>query len=156
MKRETKKAFNWIIKILQKYNVLFEITGGLAARVYGSKRKLEDIDIEMPNRFFDVIMPAIREHVVYGPKRYCDNSFDLFLVTLKYKGQLIDISGSSDEKIYNKKIKAWTKEKVNYSKTVLKKIFSHFVPVISKTELVKYKSRISRKVDKKDLEYLKR
>jgi hypothetical protein len=154
MKRNTKKAFNWIVKILQKHKISFEITGGLAARVYGSKRKLADIDIEIPNKRFEDLLPYVQKQIESGPRRYHDHSFNLLLMTLKYDNQLIDISGASDEKIYDKKHRHWLKDKIDFSKAILKKIFEHIVPVESKKELIKYKSRISRKVDKEDLSYI--
>ncbi|HLC94380.1 MAG TPA: hypothetical protein VJH96_02335 [Patescibacteria group bacterium] len=45
MNRDTKKAFRWIVGILQTYKIPFQITGGFAARFYGANRPLYDIDI---------------------------------------------------------------------------------------------------------------
>jgi hypothetical protein len=156
MKRETKRAFDWIVKILRKHKVPFEITGGLAAKVYGSRRKLADIDIEVPNSGFEDILPYIQKQLVSGPKRYTRKPFNLLLMTLKYDNQLIDISGADDEKVYDKKHRHWLKEKIDFTKATLKKLFAHIVPVVSRKELIKYKSETSRKVDKKDLKYIKK
>lgn len=45
---KVKEALSWITNLLQKYNIPFQIAGGLAAQAYGSNRKLHDIDIDIP------------------------------------------------------------------------------------------------------------
>lgn len=47
--RNTEAAFKWIVGLLNKYQILFQITGGFAANLYGSKRELNDIDIDVPS-----------------------------------------------------------------------------------------------------------
>ena len=51
--RNTKKALTWIVRVLRKYKVSFQISGGFAARAYGATRELADIDIYIPNKAFD-------------------------------------------------------------------------------------------------------
>ena len=48
--RHTKEAFEWIISILRNHKIPFEIIGGFAARLYGSRRMLADIDIDIPKK----------------------------------------------------------------------------------------------------------
>lgn len=45
MTKNTKEALKWMVSILRKYKIPFQISGGLAAKIYGSDRKLADIDI---------------------------------------------------------------------------------------------------------------
>ena len=44
--RDTKKAFLWIIGILERNTIVYKISGGFVARIYGVNRQLADIDIE--------------------------------------------------------------------------------------------------------------
>lgn len=67
-----KKAFRWIVNILKKQKIPFQITGGLAAQVYGSKRRLNDIDIEIPENRFNDILPDVKKYIDFGPAQYID------------------------------------------------------------------------------------
>ena len=44
---KTVDALRWIVGILEKKNILYQISGGFAAKLYGSSRPLNDIDIDI-------------------------------------------------------------------------------------------------------------
>src|SRR5690348_12670369 len=50
--KDTKSALHWIVNILKKLNINFQIAGGLAANIYGADRPLHDIDIDIPEEYF--------------------------------------------------------------------------------------------------------
>ena len=147
--KNTKKAFLWIINILQKHKIPYQVTGGFAAKIYGSKRKLADIDI--PETKFKDIFGSVGKYAIFGPKQYKAEGFDVYLMTLKYKGQLIDISGAGKCKIFDKVRKRWIKTPANLNKFTLKKAFGKKVKVITKKDLISYKSKLRRQVDKIDI-----
>lgn len=51
---KTINALKWIIKILNSKNIPYQISGGFAAKMYGSIRPLNDIDIDIPEDNFQV------------------------------------------------------------------------------------------------------
>lgn len=155
MKRSTKEAFIWIIKILKRRKVPYQLTGGFAARIYGSKRLLADIDIEIPDRFFSRIILDIKKYITFGPANYKDKNFSTHGVALKYRGQIIELCGTDSEKLYNLKKKKWIKSKIDLSKSVKKKVFGMTVHMVRKKDLIYYKGILMRKVDKEDLKVLK-
>lgn len=137
------KAFKWIISILNKHRVPFVVTGGLAAKSYGSPRLLNDIDIDIPSKCFKVILNEVRPFVIYGPGRYKDERWDLLLMTLVYVGQEIDISGGETIKICDARTGEWKDSKTDFKDVEERKIFNLIVPVISKKSLVAYKSMLA-------------
>lgn len=154
MVRKTKEAFTWIINILRKNKIPFQIVGGFAANIYGSKRPLADIDIEIPDKQVLKIKNSVKKYIIYGPKQYKDKEFDLLLMTLKYKGQEIELCGIDSEKLFNKKRGKWEKESINLSKAIRKKVYNHIVPIIPINMLINYKKKIARVVDIKDINAL--
>lgn len=75
-------------------------------------------------------------------------------MTLNYKGQEIDICGANDMKIFNKNKKKWVQLKTSFSKNTKKRIFNKLVPLINKNDLINYKLKLSRVVDRIDTKYL--
>lgn len=149
--RNTKEAFNWIVDILRKNQIRFKVDGGLAAKVYGSDRKLADIDIVVHDKDVNKVASLILKYIIYGPKHFIGERFDCYLFTAKYKGQDIDISGGDSERIFYKRERKWIKSKDNFSKFSKKKIFDKIVHVIPEQELINYKSKLNRRVDKIDV-----
>ena len=154
MARRTKATFAWIVAILRKEKIPFMISGGLAARSYGVKRPLNDIDIEIPDDAMKRLLPHIRSYIVYGPARYHDESFDLLLVTLRRFGQEIDICGAGSQKLFDKKAKKWRAQRNGLSAAHNKRVFGLIVPVIARKDLLAYKSLLGRDVDREDVRQL--
>ena len=154
MNKKAETAFIWIINILQKNNIPFQIAGGLAAIAYGATRSLEDIDIDIPEDKFDLVKTETENFITYGPEQFKDESFDLLLMTINYHGQLIDLCGAFQVKIYNKNTNEWKNLSANFRTAEIKNIFGIDVPVIAKSELIDYKKSIGRPVDLIDIEQM--
>jgi hypothetical protein len=152
--KDTENAFKWIINILQKHNIPFQIEGGFASQLYGVKRELADIDISIPEHRFEELITDIKEYIVYGPKQYLDNEWDIKLMTLTYKGQDIDISGAFEKKNFDKTNNSWVNTRSNFETSVYMDVYGLKVPVITKEDLIAYKKLILRDVDIIDIKAL--
>ena len=154
MIRETEEAFNWIINILNLYKIQYEITGGLAARIYGSQRTLADIDIDIPEKAFVKIFEDVKPYITFGPARYRDGQWDLLLMSLRYEGQDIDICGAYKDKIFDHEKNEWVLEKENLEDVDIEKVFGRSVPVMQLARLLEYKKKLGRDVDIEDIRQL--
>ena len=152
--KSIKRAFHWIIDILKKRRVPFQISGGLAARIYGATRKLADIDIDIQNKHFKKLLPEVKDYIIFGPRRYKNKNWDLYLMTLCYRGQKIDICGADNAKIFDKNRGVWILYRTDFSMSESKKIFGIKVSVISKNDLINYKRKLRRRVDLLDLKQI--
>ncbi len=150
----TKKALIWITNILKNHAICFQITGGLAARVYGSTRKLIDIDIDISEKDFEKIREEVKPFIIFGPSHFKSENWDLFLMTLNYDGQEIDLSAVENTRIYDNKNKIWVEIITDFSKVQYKDIDGLMLPVIEREALMAYKKILARPVDLLDLKYL--
>lgn len=152
--KNTEHAFIWIVELLKKYNIPFQISGGFAARLYGSKRDLADIDIGIPDSRFEKLLPDIKEYLIYGPEHYHDDEWDLQLMTLKYENQKIDIAGRDTIMIFDKSQGVWIPAHRDMTVSVDIEVYGIVVPVIPKEALIAYKKKINREVDREDVQQL--
>jgi hypothetical protein len=150
--KDTESALKWIVEILMRNKITFQVTGGFAAKLYGSNRDLADIDICIKEDFFEQILPEVKPYVLSGPQNYLDEEFDVKLMTLEYQGQVIDIAGKA--KIFDKNKKQWIELELDFSNGNCLSIYGIKIPVITKEALIEYKSKILRDVDREDIRAL--
>src|SRR5438067_2228461 len=127
--KNTEAALKWIVATLNKLQIPFQVTGGFAASAYGSKRSFSDIDIKIHDKDINRLSEEVKEYIVFGPEQYKDENWDLFLMTLQYQGQEIDIFGSTAN-IFNQTTEQWEVIKTDLDNSIVKEIYSMQVPVI--------------------------
>jgi transcriptional regulator len=149
--RDIQASLKWITDILKELKIPFQIAGGLAAIAYGSKRDLNDIDIDIPEEKFDLLKDRVSDFIISGPSHVKDDHWDLLLMTLNHHGQFIDISGAYQTKIFNHSVKKWHSILTDFSKALLVELFELNVPIISQKELLDYKKILARPVDLVDI-----
>jgi hypothetical protein len=151
--KNTKEAFVWITDIIEKLGIRYKISGGLAARIYGSNRELDDIDIEVEDEDINKIKEEVEAYVIFGPTNFIDENWDTKLMTLSYKDQKIDISGIN-AKIFNQQTKQWEDLSSNLEDVKIMEVYDKKVPVCSMESLVAYKTKLGREVDLEDIRQL--
>ena len=137
-----ERALGWIVMLLEKSHIPFQITGGLAAHLYGARRPVNDIDIDIPNFAFDVILPEVRDHIIFGPDRYRDSTWDIYLMTVDYHGQETDLTGIENGLIFNKESGEWERHLVNLTDVTMVEAFGMVLPVQNARDLIHYKRKI--------------
>jgi len=149
--RNTEKALKWIVKILRKHNAPFQISGGFAAKLYGSKRDLADIDIEVSQKHFKQIVPEIKPYIFFGPDWFHDKNWTLFYAKLKYEDQKIDFCEGETLKIIDDKTGKVVIDGIDFSECEMKEAFGIKIPVMPKEKLIAYKKVLDRDVDRADV-----
>ena len=144
-------ALRWITEEIAMARVPYQITGGLAARAYGSTRDLYDIDLDVPEPSMDELARRLRKHIVFGPSRYKDDFWDLQLVTLNHHGFPIDLGGAYDTRIFDKLKKRWRILSVDLELAQWVTIEGIRVPVAPLEHLLEYKIILDRIEDRIDV-----
>lgn len=145
-------ALKWVVEILEKHRVPFVVTGGLAAKTYGSKRALFDIDLDIPDDRFSDLLEDAKPYIISGPASYQDEHWKLFAMTLQYDGWNIDLSGAESAQTFDQKTGKWIPCPTDLSHFELCEIDGIKIPVMSKDDLVAYKRLVGRDTDLSDID----
>lgn len=143
----------WIIDILNKNKIVYKISGGFAARIYGVNRELADIDIEVAEKDISTIARDTKPYIKFGPERYKDENWDLQLLTVEYEGQEIDIA-CAEANIFNQKKKRWEKTISDLHDVKMTKVYGKIIPIEKMDSLINYKIKLGREVDIEDVKQL--
>ena len=115
MEQKTIKALKWIVGILNDDDIPYRIGGGLATNLYGSGRSVKDIDISISGKYFEKIVPLVKDFIITGPKHYLNEKWDCITLSLNYFGQDIDLT-DADTLLMKTNDGEWVKNKEIYEK----------------------------------------
>src|SRR3989339_796818 len=143
MESKVEQALRFIVDKLNMAAVPYQLTGGLAARLYGAEREINDIDFDIYEEDFDKILALVQGFVIYGPADYEDNRWKIKRMTLDYHGQKIDFSGARNQQIFDDKTQAWIDSSADFSRSVAMRAADRDVTVICPEVLIVYRQYLS-------------
>ena len=152
MNEEQKESLQWITSILDKHAIPYQIAGGLAAKIYGSARPLNDIDIDIPQARIPELLDDVREFITYGPIQHIDEKWDVYVMALERNGQEFDISGAESAKIHDDATGVWKDFPTDVANANWVEFEEMKLPVMHKEELIEYKSFLNGDHQKEDVE----
>jgi hypothetical protein len=143
--RNTEKAFKWIVSILNKHNIPYRIGGGFAAYVYGSERPINDLDISLSGKYFDLIIPEVKDYLKSGVKYYSGEKWDCSYLSITYHNQKIDITDIDTLRMSNKEQTEWFQTKDHFCKfqNISRVINDINVSIIDPRDLLAYKKELA-------------
>jgi hypothetical protein len=151
---KARAALVWIVDILDKHGIPYQVEGGLAANCYGSNRELVDIDIFIPSFGFEKISKDVEGYVELGPEFYTGTHWKLVYQIFNYCGQQIEICDAGRAEYLDTQNDTWIEKDIDFSKAETIGIFGISTKVISKDDLLEYKGRLNREVDIIDIEQI--
>jgi len=151
---DIQQTLTWIIGVLERLEIPYQVAGGLAARCYGSDRPLHDIDFYIPGSSFDRLQEEVWEFIEFGPEHYKDEHWDIIFMKLDYHGRQIEFGDADHTRYYDTHTDQWIREEIDFSASVMVSCEGVELPVMPKQQLIDYKRRLNREVDRADVEYL--
>lgn len=133
-------GLRWIVTILDRNKIPYKIGGGFAAKVYGSPREVNDIDISLSGEYFDMIVSEVSDYITAGPKHYLNEKWDCNTLSVNYQGQDIDMTDVDTLKMTNLEKTEWfnVKEKRLYD-GIITDINGVAVSIMDPRDLISYK-----------------
>ena len=151
---KAKAALVWIVDILDKHGIPYQVEGGLAANCYGSNRELVDIDIFIPSFGFEKISKDVEGYVEFGPEFHSGTHWKLVYQLLNYCGQQIEICDAGRAEYLDTQNDTWVKRDIDFTKAKTIGILGISTKVMRKDDLLEYKGRLNREVDIIDIEQI--
>ena len=148
-----KTVLKRIAGVFQKNKIPFQITGGLAAILYGARRPLYDIDIDVYKKDIAKVRELFFDYIETDLGHISDEKFDLYLLTLNLDGVFVDISQIEDAYVVDKDGNR-KKMDTDISKAQRVNWEGLNLTVQNKQELIEYKRLLRRDTDLMDIEQI--
>lgn len=148
------KALKFVVFTLEKHEIAYQVTGGLAGNIYGSEWPLHDIDIEVSQKDIEQVASLFKPHVIRPLARFVDEEFDLMLVTLRVNDVEIDINQAEDAFLVTKNGQR-VKFDTDLCKAIEKPFLDLTVWVQPLEDIIRYKELLGRNEDVRDLRGLR-
>lgn len=153
MEERKKESLKTVVNVLKEHKIPFQVSGGLAAIAYGSKRPLYDIDIDVGKADIPKVQEIFREYIIEDFHRYQDKYMEVWEIELEIDGVEVDIS-QAEEAYFKDKEGNSTRFDSDLSKAKVMEIEGVEVHVMDKEELIVCKKIMGRDVDLQDLEQI--
>src|SRR3989338_2530426 len=148
-----REALKKVAQIFIENKIQFQISGGLAAIIYGAERSLYDIDVEVYKKDIQKVRDIFQKNISKDFYHLQDENFDLWLLTLDINRVPVDISQADECYLGDGKGK-----KIRADADLLKSQFINFdgvkIPVANKMELISYKKILARDTDIVDIKQI--
>lgn len=144
-------VLRWFVGELARLGVPFQAVGGLAARAHGGTRPLMDLDFYIPERHLPAVAEVLEEHVVRPPSEHLDEHWDLTFMALVRAGWRIEIAGAESARLRDAESGNWIPAGIDFDRSVPLQVDRVTIPVMPRAELLAYKRRLDREVDRADV-----
>lgn len=148
-----KQVLKKVIKTLKKNQIIFQVTGGLAAIAYGSRRPLYDIDIDIYQRDVEKVRELFRPYLTKDLSHKQSEYWDIYMMTFNIDGVPMDVTQLEDwyysDRSGKKRLMTGYPENAK-----IINIEGIEIPVVEKDELIAYKKAAARAIDLDDVEQI--
>jgi hypothetical protein len=156
MPESKARALKWIVDILNRHAIRYLVSGGMAASMYGSRRAVRDIDIDIEACEFSEIEKDLRPYFVCEPRWHKSRAFWNYLLTLRYAGEVIDIAAGENAKYFDPSSGTWRHDATDFADFQTRKLDGQTVRIVSPGALIAYKQRFPRAEDLEDIAAVRR
>ncbi|MDP2815241.1 MAG: hypothetical protein Q8O19_01010 [Rectinemataceae bacterium] len=150
-----RKVLAFIVESLQKSNIEFQVSGGLAAIVHGATRPLYDIDLEIHKEDVETVRALFKGYItedwnndLEGP----DDQFDIWMMKLEIEEVPVDINQIEEVYLISKDGERTLQP--SDMDTEPREFAGLTIPVLRKEPLIAYKRKLGRDTDLIDIEQL--
>jgi hypothetical protein len=140
-----------IVNVLRQSDVPHQPVSGLAARAYGARRPLADLDFYIPEARLEDMARAAGKHVARPPAHHRDECWDLVFMKIVYEDREVELAGAERARFFARTTGCWCDAEIAFDASVEREILGVRVPVMPLQQLIAYKRALGRDVDHQDV-----
>jgi hypothetical protein len=150
-----KEVLKFLVQTLNSEDIVFQVSGGLAAIAHGATRPLYDIDLEIHKEDVEKVRRLFKDYVTEDWNNDFDgedDQFDIWMMKLDIRGVPIDINQVEEVYLISK-----TGERTlqpSAMDTESKIVEGITLPALKKEPLIAYKKILGRDTDLIDIEQI--
>jgi hypothetical protein len=150
-----KEVLKFLVQTLNGEDIIFQVSGGLAAIAHGATRPLYDIDLEIHKEDVEKVRRLFKDYITEDWNNELDgedDQFDIWMMKLDIRGVPIDINQVEEVYLISK-----TGERTlqpSAMDTEPKVVEGITLPVLRKEPLIAYKKILGRDTDLIDIEQI--
>jgi hypothetical protein len=148
---QAASAVAWLADLFRDREVRYAAAGGLAARAWGAKRPLVDLDFYVHGEDLDRIESDLAPFVVAPLTKIENDHWDLSLLRLEYAGVPLELSVGEGAKYQEAKTGVWHDACPVFENCPELELFGTRLRVMNRDALIEYKLRVDRAVDRADV-----
>lgn len=144
-------AIRFMVDIFETNEISYQITGGLAGNIYGSKWPLHDIDFEVSRDGIERLssLSSIQAYLISPLHDYQDAEFKMRMMQLEIDGVAIDINQSEDIQLYSEgQWIQWNTDLIKAQRITWRGLTLMVQPL---KDIIEYKTLLGRYCDLADL-----
>lgn len=150
------EAMAWLADLFRDHDVRYAAAGGLAARSWGATRPLVDLDFFVYAEDLDRVECDLAPYVVRPLTALKDDHWDLSFMRLEYGGVPLELSVAEGARYRESATGEWHDTCPDFSACPEREILGVRLRVMNRDDLVAYKRRVDRAVDRADIAAIER
>jgi hypothetical protein len=150
------EAMAWLADLFRDQDVQYAAAGGLAARSWGATRPLVDLDFFVHAEDLDRVESDLAPYVVRPLTALKDDHWDLSFMRLEYGGVPLELSVAEGARYRESETGEWHETCPTFSACPEREILGVKLRVMNREDLITYKRRVDRAVDRADIAAIER
>ncbi len=149
-------ALAWLCELLRERGVRFAAIGGLAARAWGARRPLVDLDFLVAGEDLARVEPELTPFVVRPLSPHRDDRREFSVLRLEYGGVPIELAVAEGARYREASTGEWHLPEIALARCPRRKVLGVPLPVLAREDLLRWKRHLDRAIDRADVAALER
>jgi hypothetical protein len=149
-------ALRWIVGLFEETGSRYQAVGGLAVKAHGGTRPLADLDFYVPAESLSLLLPSLEPSISRPLTDHEGDGWRVRFLQVEYGGWRIEVGVAEGAQFLNRATGEWEDQGVDFGASEVRPVAGVLIPVMPLAQLMDYKGKLDREVDRWDVEEVSR